>query len=156
MAKVEDFSPPRQWVDSSPELQDTCSSFQGPCSVGKHVSHEDSRRGDAAWSHTNLFTRSAEQDHVAHIITCHHCSAACRNINTAVPATRGKDTKISAASHRQVKAVELWFTCRPWTRETATDCNCNLPPDGVGLSIRKGDGLYQQCFLLVTEYEITS
>lgn len=56
------------------------------------MSQEDSHRGDAAWSHTNLFTRSAEQDHVAHIITGHHRTAACRNINAAVPATRGKDT----------------------------------------------------------------
>lgn len=153
MAEVEDFSPPRQWVDSSPELQGTCSSFQGPCSVEKHVSHEDSRRGDAAWSHTNLFTRSAEQDHVAHIITCHHCTAACRNINTAVPATRGKD-KISAASHRQVTAAALWFTSRPWQgrlQQIVTAISCLMVWAWVS-----GRGMaYQQCFLLVTEYEIT-
>lgn len=104
VAEVEDFSPPN--VNSSPEPQVTCSSFQGPFRVGKHMSHGDSCRGDAAWSHTNLFTRSAEQDHVAHIITCHHYTAACRNIHTAVPATRGKYTN-QCCCYRKVKAVEF-------------------------------------------------
>lgn len=153
MAEVEDLSTPRQWVDSSPELQGTCSSFQGPCSVGKHISHEASHRGDTAWSHTNLFTRSAEQNHVAHIITCHHCTAACRNINTAVPATRGKDTK------SVLPPTGKW---RQWSSGSHLvpdkgdcDCNCNLLPDGVGLNIRKG-GALSTMLPVMTEYEITS
>lgn len=112
VAEVEDFSPPRHGWTHLLSCKSLGSSFQGPCRVGKHMSHEDSCRGDAAWSHTNLFTRSAEQDHVAHIITCHHCTAACRNVHTAVPATRGKDTN-QCSSYRKVEAVEFWFTSRP-------------------------------------------
>lgn len=136
MAEVEDFSPPRQWVDSSPELQGTCSSCQGPCSVGKHMSHEDSRRGDIQTSSPEVLSRTT--------------------LPTLSPVTTARQlAETSTLQYQQLEGKTENQCCLPQasegsgtlvhtlslTRETTTHCNCDLLPDGLGLSIRMGDGL---------------
>lgn len=62
----------------------------------EYINHQCLQKRENAESHTNLITTSAEQDHITHVITCHHSPAACRHINTAIPETRRKSRKVSA------------------------------------------------------------
>lgn len=119
-------------------------SFPGHCSVEKYTSHEGSPPKNTAWSHTNLFTRSAEQNHVAQIITCHHSTAACRYINTAVPAARGKETKSvlpPTGRWRQRSSSSHLIPVSDKGECNRLHLSSSLWFDGMAQSSRKGGGL---------------